>query len=74
MTIESRRDILKTSISVTLSQTELDIITKDAVEHNRSLSSEIGYLIRHQKYSEDTFKTIFKELAELKKSVQERFQ
>ncbi len=63
---------MKTSISITLTSGELDIITKDAKIHHRSLSSEIGYLIRHHEEDEKVHKIIFAELAGLKKQIQER--
>ncbi|VVB55635.1 Uncharacterised protein [uncultured archaeon] len=66
--------IKKNSISVTLTPEELEIITADATKNSRSISSEIGFLIRNRKQNVETFKVIFSELASLKKQLAERLQ
>ena len=62
------------SHTITLSNESWQLISDSARLKGHSISQELEYLITHQKHDEDTFKTIFKELAELKKQVQERFQ
>ena len=64
--------IKKSGISITLTPTQNAIITEDAKKHGRSISSEIGFMIENQKQNADTFRTIFLELAEIKKNLRDR--
>lgn len=65
---------MKNNHSITLSDEAWNEIKNLALAKGHSTSQEIQYLILNQKANENAIKTIFAELASIKKNLQDRFQ